>query len=244
MKKKALIKLAAAFLLAAAGAAFTLEWNGYRPLDRGDGGNVLCEKDSSCRVLTQGEIELARSVFGDTIDYSHVKIFNRPYYHRPALTQGVTGITPNGNIYFPSESAYSRDFSKEDRFLQSIFIHEMVHVWQYQHGTNVRLAALKEYVRSDFHYIRAYDYDIDMHEDFSAFNIEQQAQMVEVYFLMKHNSACDSFFTGREDDLCAEERAEVAALEKKLSPYFPLRGLKDNFRPLRIDTNLPKPGIS
>ena len=79
------------------------------------------------RKLTEGEIKLAKTVFGNSIDYSKVKISNRKYM--PFQSKNVS-MAPNGHIYFSKN--YRDDFSKENTLTQGHFIHEMVHVWQYQ----------------------------------------------------------------------------------------------------------------
>ena len=80
------------------------------------------------RALTSGEIEIARSVFGDTIDYTKVRLFKRkwwPFHPRNSA------MAPMGNIYFhPEGGAWSEDFAKESLSRQGFFIHEMTHVWQ------------------------------------------------------------------------------------------------------------------
>jgi hypothetical protein len=63
------------------------------------------------RPLTPGEIALARSVFGDAIDYAGVRLFKGkwwPFHPRNAA------MAPMGNIYFhPDGGVWSADFSKE-----------------------------------------------------------------------------------------------------------------------------------
>ena len=90
-----------AFKRAAIGLALALtflgavEWNGYHMLDRQDGGNVLYENLHDSRALTPGEIKIARSIFGDSIDYGRVRIFNRPYFE--VFGRSNTLVTPNGS---------------------------------------------------------------------------------------------------------------------------------------------------
>ena len=131
-------RFAMALTLSAAFAGAVAELDGYRIFDRADGGNFLCERDKSCRPLTPGEIELAKTVFGDTINYRTVKIFTRPYMMLPA---GDNAVTPNGNIFLADDFYHSSDFSKEAPFKQALFIHEMAHVHQDHNGTDVRIAS-------------------------------------------------------------------------------------------------------
>lgn len=81
------------------------------------------------RRLTQNEINLARKIFGSSIDYTRVKIHPHGYtFFQPK----GSGMTPNGEIYF--EGSASSDFGLATAFLQTFFIHEMTHVWQKQNG--------------------------------------------------------------------------------------------------------------
>ena len=86
--------------------------------------------DMASRSLTPGEIALAKSIFGEAIDYSKVRMVHRkwwPFHPRNAA------MAPTGNIHFhPQGSTWSEDFSKEPLHTQGFFIHEMTHVWQAQ----------------------------------------------------------------------------------------------------------------
>ena len=84
------------------------------------------------RSLTAGEIEIARSVFGEAIDYSQVRLIKRKWW---PFQPRNTIMTPCGNLHFhPDGPAWSDDFSKETIGRQGLFIHEMTHVWQAQKG--------------------------------------------------------------------------------------------------------------
>lgn len=100
----------------------------------------------SLRRMTSGELTLARSIFENTIDYNKVWIHNE----KPLPGQGErTAMTPNGKMYYP-DAVYSSDFSSQampgDRETVAgashLFIHEMMHVWQYQKGYSVKLRGL------------------------------------------------------------------------------------------------------
>src|ERR1035437_383146 len=105
------------------------------------------------REMTPGEIELARSVFGNSINYSKVRIHNSTYL--PACAQGRNIITPNGELYCGAN--YCDDFSKTDAGTQRLFVHEMTHVWQYQNNIlDPRLEAVKTLVEHWGKYSDAY----------------------------------------------------------------------------------------
>lgn len=82
-------------------------------------------KEGGQRLLTTGEIRLAKGVFASTIEYQKVWI-HKDSYLPFNLQDKHTAMTPNGEIYFRNE--YRDDFSKSTDDLQHLFIHEMSHV--------------------------------------------------------------------------------------------------------------------
>ncbi len=126
------------------------------------------------RNLTPAEIVLAQSVFAHHIDYSRVRIIA----HRAVLPSYA--LSPNGHIYF-NPSDYCANFAQQALPIQSWFIHEMVHVWQYQSGMRVLVNALLN---------RRYTYVLKTGKSFLDYGVEQQAQMVQDYFLNRAKGQC------------------------------------------------------
>lgn len=109
-------------------------------------------------------------MFGETLDAARVWIFAIPLWPR--------AFVPGGRlIVWPAAQAW-RDFSLAPLDLQSVFIHELTHVWQAQSGVNLVAAKLRAGDGP-----RAYAYDLSKTCDFSRFNIEQQAMVVQHAFL-------------------------------------------------------------
>jgi hypothetical protein len=129
---------------------------------------------SASRFLTSGEIELARSTFGDAIDYSKVRLFEGkwwPFHPRHAA------MAPMGDIWFhPDGGGWSDDFSAEPLNQQGYFIHEMTHVWQAQAGGRFYLPLMR-------HPFCRYDYELKSEKPFQKYGIEQQAEIVRHRFL-------------------------------------------------------------
>ena len=100
------------------------------------------------RRLTDGEIRLARSVFGNHLDYAAVRICRAPKW----LTAAVS---PNGSIYYPAPH-YLDDFSQAGTSYQIWLIHELTHVWQWQHGFQTWLGGLLLWTRGGYLGRRAY----------------------------------------------------------------------------------------
>ena len=126
------------------------------------------------RPLTPGEIELARSVFGDAIDYPRVRMVRRKWW--PFQPRSVV-MAPTGNIHFhPHSDLWSEDFSIERLSLQGLFIHEMVHVWQAQTRGRFYLPLMR-------HPFCRYRYRMVEGRPFERYGLEQQAEMVRHRFL-------------------------------------------------------------
>lgn len=126
------------------------------------------------RALTHGEIALARSVFGDAIDYAQVRLVRRRWW--PFQPRGIV-MAPTGNIHFhPDSSLWSEDFSSERLSLQGLFIHEMTHVWQAQSKGRFYLVLMR-------HPFCRYTYQLIEGRPFDRYGLEQQAELVRHRFM-------------------------------------------------------------
>lgn len=133
------------------------------------------------RALTSGEITLARRLFKDSLDYTKVKIHNKKYVF---VQPDNSGMTPNGEIYAVGQRTYSNDYALEEPILRGFFIHEMAHVWQFQLNIlNPISAAIGESILNFFNYSKAYKYELVAGKDLLKYRIEQQAQIIEDYYL-------------------------------------------------------------
>jgi hypothetical protein len=129
------------------------------------------------RALTSGEIELARSMFGEAIDYGRVRMIRRTWW---PLQPRNTIMAPSGNLHFhPQGGTWSDDFSNESIALQGLFIHEMTHVWQAQKRGKFYLMLMR-------HPFCRYDYAIRAGWPLERYGLEQQAEIVSHAFMMRH----------------------------------------------------------
>jgi hypothetical protein len=130
------------------------------------------------RPLTSAEIALSRSIFGNAIEYDLVKVFARkwwPFQHRQMA------MAPDGNLWFPPKgSLYCDDFCERSIDRQGLFIHEMTHVWQHQQGVNLILKR---------HPFCRYDYTLKPGWALERYGLEQQAEIVRHYFLLREGLA-------------------------------------------------------
>lgn len=126
------------------------------------------------RPLTSGEIDLARSVFGNSIDYSQVSLVRHKWWWfqpRNAV------MAPTGNLHFhPDGDLWSRDFAAESLSRQGLFIHEMTHVWQTQTRGRFYLPLMR-------HPFCRYRYEVREGWPFDRYGLEQQAEIVRHLFL-------------------------------------------------------------
>jgi hypothetical protein len=135
----------------------------------------------TARPLTQNEIALAQKIFGHALDYKRIKIHRKSLL--PFLPQN-TAMAPNHHIYMPGR-LYCPDYALSPPHLQALFIHEMAHVWQHQNKVlHVFGSFLKETVKHKFNYAAAYDYTLKQNRDLTHYGLEQQARIIEDYFLL------------------------------------------------------------
>ena len=121
------------------------------------------------RGLTAAEVALARSVFGTQLQTDAVRLVACRW-----VLRGYA-ISPNGHVYFHPDD-WREDFAQADLNTQSWLIHELVHVWQVQQGMAVLRRALFD---------RRYRYQLVQGKQFLSYGIEQQAQIVQDYFVRR-----------------------------------------------------------
>lgn len=127
------------------------------------------------RPLTHDEITMAVRLFGNSIDYRLVRIHARRYM--PFQPKNCC-MTPNGSMYF-HRSCFLPDYTRGDPPVVHWFLHEMVHIWQFQIGYAVRLRGA---VRLGL----IYDYDLAPDKTLADFNMEAQGDLLADYFALKY----------------------------------------------------------
>jgi hypothetical protein len=107
---------------------------------------------------------------------------------------------------------YCPDYSEAPLAIQALLVHELVHVWQAQQGTNLLFAKLQA---GDSAASYAYPRDC---QDWQALNIEQQASAIEHQFQLKRGGrapADEDFY----DRLCPfPQSIEARTLERAEKP--------------------------
>lgn len=130
-------------------------------------------KDGSLRLMTPGEISMAQEIYKGAIEYYKVWVHKGSYLPF-GLQNKKQAMTPSGEIYFRDD--YRPDISKADIRIKHIFIHELAHVWQYQHGMNIKTRGLVSWAVD-------YEYKLE-NQSLSSYRMEQQAQIIADYFLL------------------------------------------------------------
>lgn len=125
------------------------------------------------RSLTGGERALAQSVFGHDIGLSSIRMVCAPW---PVTRAFVPGRWFGFDWIIWPRQLYCADASEAPLALQALFVHELVHVWQAQQGTNLLLAKLRA---GDS--VSSYAYPLNC-QNWKALNIEQQASAIEHQF--------------------------------------------------------------
>ena len=131
------------------------------------------------RLLTEGERNLAASVFGDAIDYSKVRIHNRKWW--PFQPKRVT-MAPDGDIWLhPKSGLWCEDFCHRPLHAQGLFIHEMTHVMQAQQRGRFYLPLMR-------HPFCRYSYTLKPGWPLDRYGLEQQAEIVRHAFLLREGA--------------------------------------------------------
>jgi hypothetical protein len=128
------------------------------------------------RPLREGEKMMAFKIFGRSLDYSQVRVHNEEFLPF-GLQPNNTAMTPNGELYF-NPTRFKEDFSAGPNHEKHWFMHEMVHVWQYQLGYPVMW-------RGAIRIGLPYEYTLDAAKKLGDYNMEAQGDLLADYFGLK-----------------------------------------------------------
>lgn len=129
------------------------------------------------RLLTDGEKNLAKSIYGDAIEMDQVTIQRKRWF--PFQPRNVL-MAPCGHVHVhPKSHLWSEDYSKESLNLQALLLHELCHVWQAQQRGKYYLPLMR-------HPFCTYTYTIRPGWKFERYGLEQQAELVRHTFLLRN----------------------------------------------------------
>lgn len=144
------------------------------------------------RLLRESEMEFARQVFEDRLPYDRVYLSSNffPFNRGTAVTvASASSLIPvrtlRGYTIFFGPEPFEK--GADGPGLGHTFIHELTHVWQGFHGTfgweymaqSMLAQGYAVLTRGSRH--RAYDYELGA--PWRSYNVEQQAFLVEHWFL-------------------------------------------------------------
>ncbi len=126
---------------------------------------------SPSRQIQTHEIAALPSGFTSTFDIESVEFIDRA--HNPFAKNKIVCRGPK--LFWQS---CPTDFTREPFLIQSLLIHELCHVWQYETG---RLSALV-YLLNPANW--RYSYRVDQTVSFDSYPIEKQADLLQDWFLV------------------------------------------------------------
>lgn len=141
------------------------------------------------RPLTSREIELAKDIYGNQINYRRVRIDEYAY------------LGPKQQRFCYVSFNLINSWSKMS---DATFIHELIHVWQYQKMGAIYMAkaVLAQHSQAGYNYggVKALRQAINKGKHLRDFNLEQQGDIVADYFRIK-NGMRPEWGDGRGGDL-------------------------------------------
>lgn len=143
--------------------------------------SALAASPASGRVLTVGERSLLAPIFRDSIEYGAVRVVRG----RAFPLQGKTTFVTIGRVIYAPGPVYLDDFSRGTEVDRAILVHEIAHVWQHDSGIDVLAGAMRALVATGGRYGRAYAYRLDPRRDLLDYGVEQQASILEHYYLAR-----------------------------------------------------------
>lgn len=140
---------------------------------------LVAPSPASGRSLTAAEQAMLEPIFGDAVDYDTIRVV----HGRAVPVQGDHTYMTIGSVVYAPGRLYRRDFARSDVASQAALVHEVAHVWQRANGINVVAEAALTLLATRGRYIRAYRYDLVPGRDLLDYAVEQQATILEDYFV-------------------------------------------------------------
>lgn len=191
------------------------------------------------RPLTASEVALLRPLFGSSVPYSDIRVFDGKFV--PFQPDDVY-MTPEGNIYAPGH-LFRDDFSGDgvSPGIKAVFVHEIAHVWQHANGLNLLFEGIAELARRGGDYGAAYAYALAEGNDLLDYGIEQQASILEDYFRVRYQGSRPSSLRNDVPSREARTRLYAAVLGRFLVDPVYARSAAARERVARRAGKAPEP---
>ena len=158
------------------------------------------------RGLTDAESSFAKQVLGSDFKTQDIRLHFCQNASPPSLAKTRNMLSA---VYFFEGKNHSKDFTRAPDIEKSIFLHEMTHLWQTQN-----YGFVKDFFRMAEK--RGYDYSVHYGDAFDDFGSEQQAAMIEDYYM--HFLAKDGMSTYRP---YIQNPENLHALKSIVESHFP-----------------------
>jgi hypothetical protein len=146
---------------------------------------LIAQSPANGRALTSGERAFLAPLFRDAVDYRAVRVVRG----RAFPLQGPRTLVTLGPVIYAPDAVYCDDFAARGADRRAILVHEVTHVWQHAVGINVVAGAVRAFFATGGRYARAYAYRLLPGRDLLDYGIEQQASILEHYFLARGQTA-------------------------------------------------------
>ncbi|MEP4051804.1 MAG: hypothetical protein ABJN22_06140 [Litorimonas sp.] len=123
------------------------------------------------RHLSEAEIAQLPASFTRSFSIHDTQLIDR--VHNPFAKNKIVCRGPR--LYWPN---HPKDFTRQTLIIQSLLIHELCHVWQYETG---RLTAFR-YLIDPRNWI--YSYEVKENAEFDDYPTEKQADLLQDWFLV------------------------------------------------------------
>lgn len=133
-------------------------------------------------ALTEGEIALVKSVFGEKIDEDDLRRYKKLFTPQNFNKTSAAVLGSSKRIKFYGQKQHEADYSQpKDPSNLYVFMHEMTHVWQEQRKMPVSFQNKR---RPNADEDMMYYYKLSPHSRFKDFPTEQQASIIGEYALL------------------------------------------------------------
>lgn len=138
------------------------------------------------RPLTEDEISHFKEFYGDTIDYSKIKLHHSETSDKFRNMNGDLAMAMNDTLII-SKRIYDGTYGVYEKY---IMVHELGHVWQHQHSPVILpLKAVKQRLENYFSEnkgaLALYRYRLEPDKEFDDYGVEQQASILADYYALK-----------------------------------------------------------
>jgi hypothetical protein len=134
------------------------------------------------RPLTERERGVLAPLFAASLDLDVIHVVQDKYV---PFQGDDTYMTPENDVYAPGALYLADFFAPEiEPYTASTLVHEVTHAWQHQSGLDLIAAGAITFAATGGNYEEAYPYRLDTAKDLTEYNVEQQASIVEDWYLI------------------------------------------------------------